>query len=87
MVNASWSSCEGMLQVLQLNAVAAKYPQRTITVTPTPELNLNSSHSGTGFDETYLAGQMNLDVYEWEVAPLLLFCETTLKTLIVLWQY
>ena len=58
------SSCEGMLQLLQQevphNAVTVEYPQHTFAATPAC-----SSHSGTVLYESYIAGQRNLDVYNW----------------------
>ena len=60
---ASWSGCEaeGTLQLFQqelpCNAVAAEYPQHTLTATPTC-----SSHSGVVLYETYVASQRNLEM-------------------------
>ena len=52
---ANRCSCKSMLLP---NAVAAEYPQCTLTATPTC-----SSHSGTMLYETCRAVQRNLDVY------------------------
>ena len=38
--------------------VVVKYPERTLTATPSC-----SNHSNTAFNETYLANQSNLNVY------------------------
>ena len=78
MATASWNSCEGTLRVLSsvrlvqfiyrqlwrcrvaFIGVATAYLQRTLTATP-----IRRGHSGAALYETCVAGQKNLDVYQF----------------------